>query len=352
MFSNRKHIKYLFIAIFLGTIYLAYLLLKPFITAILTSALLAYIFYPLYYKIYKKTNKENLSAFAVSVIIVLIVALPFAYIITGLAKEATVLVKSMDKLTDNNLVSAECDKSKILCKSSERIRDDLSDPKIRSYVEDGVKKVTSAIIDKTSEFLLSLPDLLLNLFMIIFLVFYLFKEGPILAKWAENLLPIKNDYKTNLVKKINDSIYAILFGSIILAVIQGVFAAIGYYIVGMDSVILWSIITMLFALVPFVGTAIVWGPASLYFIAIGIMTSDSILIVKGIGLLLYGIFIISSIDNIIRPKLIGSRAGIHPILVLFGVIGGVALFGMIGVIVGPLVFALLIAFIEIYEKER
>lgn len=351
--NNILHSRYIFVIIFLIIIYLAFTLIKPFISVILTSMLLVYIFYPVYKYIYKKTKKENFSALAVSILVVLIISLPFLYMISGVAKEANYLLKiSKDKITYANIFSDSCSQSNIICSLSYKIKEFISNPKVMSFLEDLIKQVTTFIIKKTSDFLISLPKFLLDIFLIIFIMFYLFKEGDYIVSRVEKILPLKAQDRKNVVKKINDSIYAILFGSIIVALIQGVLGTIGYYVVGMKSVILWGIITILFAFVPFLGTAIVWVPASLYFIISGLVSSNPLMIGKGVGLFLYGLILVSSIDNIIRPKLIGSRAGIHPILILLGVLGGVALFGVIGMIVGPLIFALFIVFLDIYERDK
>ena len=353
MVTSEKQVKYLFIVIFLTIIYLAYILIKPFISVILTSVLLAYIFYPLYKLIYKKTKRESFSALTTSILVVLIVSLPFAYIIAGIANEANqVLVKSRQSISSGELFDVDCSPDKIFCKIPNKLKEYLSNPETRLQIQEGIKQITTFVIKKTSNFLLSLPRFILDVFLVIFLMFYIFKEGNSIAIRTGKILPIQSHYRSDIIKKINDSVYAILFGSIIVAVIQGVLAAIGYYLVGFESVILWGIMTILFALVPFIGTAIIWGPAGLYLLINGLIISDSSMIGKGIGLLIYGVIIVSSVDNILKPKLIGDKAGIHPAFILLGVIGGLALFGVIGLLIGPLVFALLLTFLDIYEKEK
>jgi len=109
---------------------------------------------------------------------------------------------------------------------------------------------------------------------------------------------------------------------------------------------------MLASLIPYIGSSIVWLPASLMLIINGYTDMDTSIILKGMLLMLYGIFIVSTIDNILKPKLIGDKSGLHPLLVLLGVVGGLKFLGFIGVIVGPIIIALLITFIKIYEEEK
>ena len=109
---------------------------------------------------------------------------------------------------------------------------------------------------------------------------------------------------------------------------------------------------VIFALIPYFGTAIIWLPAALNFIFIGYLQNDNSSTIRGIVLIIYGIFVISSIDNILKPKMIGAKAKVHPILVLLGVLGGLSLFGFIGLILGPIMLALLMTFVDIYEEEK
>jgi predicted PurR-regulated permease PerM len=143
-----------------------------------------------------------------------------------------------------------------------------------------------------------------------------------------------------------------MYGSILIAVIQGALGALGFWIFGIESFFIWGMVMAIFALVPFVGTAIIWIPAALYLIAKGTTSGNMTLVWHGVGLLLYGVFIISSADNLLKPKLIGDRAGMHPVVVLLGVLGGLSLFGFAGFLIGPLILAAMTSFADIYQKEK
>jgi predicted PurR-regulated permease PerM len=163
---------------------------------------------------------------------------------------------------------------------------------------------------------------------------------------------MKLHHQKQVMQQLDEVSFAIIYGSLLIALIQGGIGAIGFYFFGISSPLTWGIIMSIFALIPFIGTAIVWLPMSLILVVQGITTSSSSTMLKGVGLLLYGALIISTIDNILKPHIIGKRAKIHPVLVLLGVLGGLAFFGFIGFIVGPLILAVVATVIEIYEKER
>ena len=109
---------------------------------------------------------------------------------------------------------------------------------------------------------------------------------------------------------------------------------------------------MFFSLIPFIGSSIIWFPAALLLIFNGYIQLDNVIIIKGVLLILWGMFIVGLIDNLLKPKIIGSKARIHPVLVLIGVLGGLKVFGIIGIIIGPIILALLTTFIKIYEEGK
>ena len=145
--------------------------------------------------------------------------------------------------------------------------------------------------------------------------------------------------------------YAVVFGQLLAAMAQGVVAIIGFYIFGVSLPIFWGVMTAFFALVPAVGTVIIWMPASLYLILSGYLTQDYITIANGIGLFVYGVLIISTIDNILRVKILEAKADVHPLIVIAGIIGGVNLFGVIGLFLGPILLPMLITYFETFRER-
>ena len=145
--------------------------------------------------------------------------------------------------------------------------------------------------------------------------------------------------------------YAVVFAELFVALAQGVAAVIGFYVFGVQLPIFWGVLTAFFALIPAVGTAIIWVPASFYLVLSGYLTQDYITIAKGVGLFVYGVLIISTIDNILRVKIMEAKADVHPLLVIVGVIGGVNLFGVIGLFLGPILLPLLMTYFETFRER-
>jgi predicted PurR-regulated permease PerM len=128
-------------------------------------------------------------------------------------------------------------------------------------------------------------------------------------------------------------------------------ATIGFYIFGVPLPIFFGVLTALCALIPVVGTAVIWVPASLYMVLIGYFTQNYIILSKGVWLFLYGVLVISTIDNILRIKIMQSKADVHPIITIAGVVGGVNLFGVMGLFLGPILLPLIITYFETFRER-
>lgn len=333
---------------------LVFYITKPFLSALITGAIIAYLSYPLYKKTLRYIKNKNFASLIVAVFIVLILTLPFVIVLGLISKEAyaTYISLNQQDLGTNFLKIACRDESSLSCKAIKRFIDFLPENDLDYYLEVTIKKITGFILENASKFLASIPSILLNFFVIIFVVYYLLKDGELITKRIKNMIPLKESHKQHVLDKFHNVTYAVFYGNILVAILQGILGVIGFLILGVPSPVLWGVVMMLFALMPYFGTAIVWLPAALNLIFIGYLQNDNSSAIRGVILIFYGIFVISSIDNILKPKLIGAKANVHPILVLLGVLGGLNLFGFIGIILGPVMLALLTTFVDIYEDEK
>jgi predicted PurR-regulated permease PerM len=346
--------KYFFIGLFVLIAGLTFWVAKPFIGALITSAVVAYVFQPLYRFLNKRIKSRNLCAVIVSALILLLFISPLLLVIESAAPDARfAYVRAKQKIMTGEFLDVKCPSPNetFLCRMQTRLQDFLQQPDVKYYISDLVSKVTGFIIDRISGIVLALPSIFLNLFVTFFAVFYLLRDGQELVKTVKDLIPIHPRHREHIFRRLQETTSAVILGSLLIAVIQGVCGGLGFWAFGVSSPLLWGFVMAIFALVPFVGTAVIWLPAAIGIIAAGSSEGNVAVIWKGIGLLLYGFFIISGIDNVLKPSLIGDRAKIHPVLILVGVLGGLATFGLVGFILGPLILAVFKVFLDIYKQE-
>ena len=351
--DSELYRKIIFSIIFLALIIVSFMIIKPFLTAILAGIIFSYIFYPLYLRIYKKIANKNVASLITSSLVILMIILTLFFLLNIVSKEAyTTYLLSRQKVVSGQFIS-ECQPAdKSVCKTLNYFADKANDPRVKYYFDTTVKGVTTKITESISNILFSIPIFLLDIFIILFVMFFLLKDGEVFVDKVERIMPLKGEYREHVFKKLNDMAYAVIYGSIIIAIIQGTLAGLGFFIFGLPSPLLWGTVMMFASLIPYIGSSIVWFPASLILIFEGYINLETNLIIKGILLIIYGIFVVGTIDNILKPKIIGSKGGLHPVLVLLGVVGGLKFLGFVGVIVGPIILAMLVTFINIYEEEK
>ena len=190
----------------------------------------------------------------------------------------------------------------------------------------------------------SIYSFVINGIVILFLLYYMLLSNDALEKTMREILPFKEENKQIVAEETRMIIQANAVGIPLLAIIQGVFAYMGYLFLGVDNAILYAILTAFATIIPLVGTTIVWAP-----IGIGLLLNGDY--VNGIGLVLYGFFIIGGVDNVARFLLQKQLADIHPLITVFGVLIGIPMFGFWGVIFGPLIISLFILFFNMYRHE-
>ena len=349
--NAREYKKYVILALIILVVYAVFLIIKPILIPILSGAVLAYIFYPVYKMIHKKTKIKTLSAAIMSIIIILLLVIPGFFLLNVISRE-TYLSYALIKQKVKGGIVKECAKQdSLVCNIINEFQEYTSDPKFQFYLEQGLGKLTSSFAEAITKFIFSIPKRILEIFIAFFVMYYLFKDGDNIIPKVQNLLPVDKKHQQIIIKQSKLITYGVIYGAILVALIQGVLGTMGFYIFGISTPIVWGILMAFCALVPVIGTAIIWLPAAIVLMINGYIGGESILIWKSIGLIIYGILIIASVDNLIKPKIISAKTRIHPIIILIGVIGGIALLGFIGALIGPLLLSLSITIAKIYQKD-
>lgn len=316
--------KYFIFASLLLFIYIAYLIVKPFISALIASFILAYLFYPLYRRLNKIIPNRVFNASITLIIILLLILVPLTLVASNLVMESINLYKSGIVSEFTQFLSSFTDTEYINLLLSRNYESFIS--VVESYARD---------------FLRSIPSKILDLLIIIFATFTLFLSGETFIKKIKNLIPVSK--KDELMNHLGDTTFAIVYGLFFTAIVIFLISVLGLSILGVKPILMLSLIMGLLVLVPLLGPAIVWVPlAFIYFIRGNIFAV--------VGLVVLGI-ILSLTENILRAKLIGDRTKLNPLIVLIGILGGVKLLGIIGFVAGPLILSTMILIIKEYYPE-
>jgi predicted PurR-regulated permease PerM len=338
----QKYREFAPLALFLILAVVSFLIIKPFLGSIFIGGILAYIFYFAYRWLSQKMPGKTLPALLICIFVLLLILIPGVYFIKALVQESySLYVIAKQRLSIG--IFNNCDNG--ICST---IRNYIQDPKIAFQIQEGVTLVTNLVVKKGSNFLLSLPRIILNFFVIFFTMFYFLKDGPRLIRLSNKIFGMDEHRHTFIVRRLRQVLHGTIHGYLIVAIIQGILGGLGFWLFGVPSPIFWGFIMSFLAIIPFLGTGLIWAPASLFMILDGVFQDSTSTIIKGVGLLAYGLIIVSSSDNILRPKLMGDKAKVHPGIILLGTLGGVFFFGIIGVIAGPLILSFTSILIDSY----
>lgn len=341
----------LVLAVLLYNIYVMY---SFFLTSLIFAAIFSTIFFPVYRILNKGLgNHSRTASFITCIFTLLIIALPLALIVTLLIFE---VISALEQISAQFAAGTFDDYIKwedgyFLFDTFENLIPNFKDFGLQNFDLDLIGKISQTAASwgqNLKDFIFGIIgnifDFILGLIIFFFALYYFYKDGELINKKLISLIPLPLSHGQTVFKKFKEISLAMIFGIFFTAIIQGTLAGIGYAIVGIPNPIFWAVVTAVFSLVPLFGTGIIWLPASLILMATGNW-------VGGIGLLLWGSLIIATVDNFVRPFLIEGRAPVHPLLTFLAVLGGVFAFGAKGIIYGPIILNLLIAFLHIYELE-
>jgi predicted PurR-regulated permease PerM len=301
----------------------------PFLTYIVLAGILTYTLFPVYNFILQKTKRPQLSSGLAIVLALIVMILPTIYLVSELVEQVR-----------GNISSLQAGSLQQVGAWIERI----TDGRIVLQVSETVAQIQRSIVGLAPNILGSISEFLLGLFIMFFVMFYGFREGKGFISYLKELLPLDGELKDSLFFELRTVTQAVLYGQVLTAVIQGALGGLGLLVFGVPNWLFWGAIMIITALLPVLGTPMIWVPA-----AVGLILNDQV--TPGVLLLIYGATIVMNIDNFIRPKLVSGRTKVHPVLILIGVLGGLSVFGFIGMLVGPLILAMMVALIKFYEQH-
>ena len=323
-------------------------ILWPFSGAVFWGATLAILFSSVHrWLLMKWGGRANLAALGTLAIILLLVILPVALITASLVQEATSVYA---RLQSGDLNFTQYFRQ--IMGSLPQWALDLLDrvnmgdaaavqEKVGSTLTQGSKTIASQVLSIGQNTF----DFLVSFFVMLYLLFFLIRDGALLAMRIRDAIPLNPDHKRDLFGKFTTVIRATVKGNIAVAVAQGALGGVAFWMVGVHGPVLWGVLMAFLSLLPAVGAAIIWAPVALYFLATGAFIKAGILV-------FIGVFVIGLVDNILRPLLVGKDTKMPDYIVLISTIGGMAIFGLNGFVIGPAVAAMFIAVWTLFTDAK
>lgn len=336
MLLNRV-VEYVFFFGLMGLIgILLWKMFLPFVTSLALAAVIVVICYPLYEQVRLFVPRQNASiaALITTLLVVVVVILPMLWISSLLVTEAVSIYKI---LSNGNFTLA--DKLNEFQSALMTLMPGI-DIDIAGYLQQGASWFASNI----GSIFTTAASSVFSIFIAVISSFYFFRDGKKFTKELIRISPLPDKEDTMIIQRMGAAIRGVALGTVLVALIQGISAAIGFSFFGFDRAILLGTVVALVALVPGIGTPVVFVPAAAYALFFGDY-------VTGIGLLVWWLLAVSWVDNILGPYLVSRSYPMHPFFILLSVLGGILMFGPIGFIVGPVITSVFMVLLEIYATN-
>lgn len=322
--------------------------LWPFLGAILWGVVLAVLFLPLHRRLRARLGgRETIAALATVFVVIALVIIPFAMLATVLVKQAAGVYARVQ--------SGEIDVGAFFRQVFEALPGWATSVLDRFGLTDytAVQERVSAELGRVTKFLASQAvaigqntlDFLIGLAIVLYLLFFLLRDGQRLFRRIREATPLAPEQQDALFERFLVVTRATMKGTFLVAIVQGVLGGIIFAVLGIQGAVLWGVVMAILSLLPAVGTALVWGPVAIWLFATGAAA-------KGAILLAFGVLVIGSVDNVLRPLLVGKDTKLPDYVVLISTLGGLALFGANGFLIGPLIAAIFIAAWDLYRPAR
>ncbi len=329
------------IAVLLAALYVCWLMFQPFFNVLMWAAVLCVVFYPMHRRILARTQKPTLAAALSTLLVVLLILLPVTAVTVAVVRELSGAAASFQASDHNWTVPPAV--ARVVDVIGRYVDIDIDKESARKFAAERMQAWGAALAASTLVVVGGAVGAVVQTLLVIFTLFYFFRDGENIRRAAYQMVPLQRVQWHDIMTRTRDVIGATVYGVLAISAIQGVLGTFIFWALGLPSPLLWGVVMFFLSMIPMAGAFLVWVPAAIYLALIGSY-------VKAIILVFWGVLVIGSIDNVLSPKLVGRRASLHELLIFFAVLGGLQVFGVLGLVLGPVVVAMTLALIEMVRQ--
>jgi predicted PurR-regulated permease PerM len=334
-----------FFAAFLFLLYQLYAVFAGFLGPIIWAAILAMLFFPLYVIVRRWCGgRETLAAFALTLMVTAVIVLPTVSLSSVITREAASLYQRLSEYVSSGSFNADVER--VRASRLGRLVDRLEGYEIDwgAAARASVDTASAVVVTQVTSVAKNVAVFLLDFTIMVFTLFFLFRDGERMYRGLRNVIPMDPAHKDAIFSVLYQTLSAVTQGMVATALAQGVLTWIALWGLGLPYTAFLGVLAGFLSLIPFVGAAGVWVPCTIYLAATGDL-------VRALILLVYGSIVISMVDNVLRPLLIGGQTRLPTLFLFFGILGGVQVYGVLGLFLGPVLLAIVVAFIRIYQEQ-
>jgi predicted PurR-regulated permease PerM len=342
--DSRLSLRWLSLVVLLAlAVYLCWQILLPFLNVLLWAVVLAVVFAPVHARIARRIARPTPAAALSTLLVVVTILVPVTFITIAVVNEARGLAASLGAHEGPWLDPNSPWLGPVTRWLAQYVNvDQLQSPE---FIRDKLQALSGSLAVGTLGIVGGVLAAVVQMFLVIFTLFYLFRDGAAISRAAAELVPLEEQQIVGVVSRTRDVIAASVYGVVMISAIQGALGFFIFWTLGLPSALLWGVVMFFLSMIPMAGAFLVWAPAAIYLAATGTWG-------KALILVIWGVLVVGSIDNVLSPRLVGRRASMHELLIFFSVLGGIQLFGVLGVVLGPVVIAVTLALVDIMRATN
>jgi predicted PurR-regulated permease PerM len=332
------------IAVLLIAVYICWLMFQPFFDVLMWAAVLAVVFYPMHRRIRAETRRPTLAAALSTLLVVLFILLPVTFVTVAVVRALTQVAQSFQAPDHSWSVPVPAVVTRGLEWIGRYVDIQIDRASAARFVAERMQTWGATLAASTLMVVGGAVGAITQTLLVIFTLFYFFRDGERIRQAVYETVPLERVQWQDIASRTRDVIGATVYGVLAIAAIQGTLGTFIFWILGLPSPLLWGVVMFFLSMIPMAGAFLVWAPAALYLALTGAFTQAIILVI-------WGVVVIGGIDNVLSPRLVGQRARLHELLIFFAVLGGLQVFGVLGLILGPVVVAMTLALIEMVRQS-
>jgi predicted PurR-regulated permease PerM len=318
-------------------IFLSFLIVRPFLAPLTWAVALAVVAQPLYRYVSRWISSPGIAATVTLVVIVIALLLPMIVITDQLVRESQNAIEYINSGRIDESARSFFDRFPSVERSAAWVE-------TRIDIVQQLESAVTTVAENAPSFLADSAWAVAQLLVMVFILFYFLKDRDQILSAIRMHTPLSPQETNRFLERVSETIVATIYGNLIVRAIQGALGGLMFWWLGLPSPVLWGVAMTLLGIVPLLGSFVVWLPACLYLLVEGE-------VLKSVILLIWGSTLMALADNLVYPLIVGDRLKLHPLLVFFAIIGGILQFGVMGIIVGPVILAVTLALIEVLRKR-
>lgn len=324
-------------------LYLCWLMLRPFIGVLEWAIVLVIVLYPVHRRLTHRIKSRSLSALLSCLLVLLVVVLPLTLLTAAVAEELAKVLPNMPSQI-SQLMNTQ---SSVFGRVTEWLQTRLGIDTLRTqeFLVEQLKRTSGFLLGLSWNLLGNIVTGIVKSFFVLFTMYYLFRDGDEIVRRLPSALPLSIEQGEAIIARIKEVVSASVYGVVTIAALQGLLGGIAFWVLGIPSPILWAVLMTFLCMIPLAGSFLVWLPLAIYLMATGHWT-------KAVLLILWGALVVSTIDNFLRPKLLRNQTRLHELFVFFSVLGGISVFGLLGIVLGPVVLAITIGLLQTFRTPN